>query len=553
MHKIYTKIILLILLLCLNPITLGESSEYQEQLIRVGISSTNFQNLEFTSAKISSDGKITIIDESRNIPILNGMPGSIFKITLNKYGFNILNNEKPILSNIEGPLSITSSNGIIKLPDILRLGKTSGYRNEINIVRKPGSFDKLFIVNVLQLDEYLKGVVPNELPPSFGFEALKAQSVAARNYAIRPREKSYVHFDICDSTMCQVYFGYFTENPISNKAIEETRGLLAIHNNEVITALYSSTNGGCSENYEFAFSDPRTNKFPANPIPYLKSKLDIGNKIDLSIEKNAYKFYTTKPPSFDVNSSYYRWVKSFTKEEFEKILSINFPKFKSDKYFTKTTIPFDKPIGTISNISAINRGLSGKIMELKIDTSKGYFSVKKELNIRKLLAQGGKMLPSANFVIELAKDDSNNIIKITLYGGGFGHGVGMSQYGASYMSKNGYKFDQILQHYYNGTSLGTEPVVLIQENVDKPIRQIFYSPYSTGKLMIDNEGILNIRLKINGRNLNIKELSSSPSFKGIDITSYLIKGKNEVIYFPINEADAEGLSVKMWLELVKAT
>jgi stage II sporulation protein D len=78
-------------------------------------------------------------------------------------------------------------------------------------------------VNVLPLEDYLKGVVPNELPVRFGLEALKAQAVAARNYTIRPRTRVYHNFDVCDSVQCQVYFGANTEHPLSNKAIEETK------------------------------------------------------------------------------------------------------------------------------------------------------------------------------------------------------------------------------------------------------------------------------------------------------------------------------------------
>lgn len=114
---------------------------------------------------------------------------------------------------------------------------------------------------MIEVEEYLKGVVPNEMPVSFGLEALKAQSVAARNYVLSPRTKASSNYDVVDSVASQVYFGANTERPLSNQAVTETEGIVALHNWDMIVAQYSSTAGGYTESYSNAFSDPKPKLF----------------------------------------------------------------------------------------------------------------------------------------------------------------------------------------------------------------------------------------------------------------------------------------------------
>lgn len=531
--------------------------DYQEQLIRVGISTTDFQALEYPSAQFTGDNNFVITDLSLEKNLINAIAGEVYKVTVSNKGFSIYCKGKTVVSNIEGPVGVYSPNGHIKLVDILRKGKTPAYRGRIEIVRASRSSNKLSVVNVLNLDDYLKAVVPNELPVSFGLEALKAQAVAARNYAIRPREKPYDQFDICDSVMCQVYFGYYTEHTLANKAVDETAGLVALHKGEVITALYSSAPGGYSENYEFAFSEPQTNQFPANPLPYLKGTSDDPSINDLSSDEAARKFYTTSPASFDSKSSYYRWSRIWTKPELEQVLNINLAKFSKDKgssYFIRPVFRSGSCIGGLKDIKVLKRGVSGKAVELKIEGSNGSWTVQKELIIRRLLTKSGKALPSANIVIDLMKDVDGNISNIKLFGGGFGHGVGMSQYGASYMACNGYKFDQILQHYFNGIAIGTVPVILVVDESAIPVKQVFYSPGNTGILWIENEGVSSLKLKINDKDLLIEKALVDKSKVKLDISAYLNKNAhNEIVFYPPKYLEnEEGLSVKMWVEVLKA-
>ncbi|MGD9579865.1 MAG: SpoIID/LytB domain-containing protein [Vampirovibrionia bacterium] len=555
MFKFYHLILIFTVSLFLSGQIFAQSRDVEEQLIRVGISTNDFSALEYSSVRVSADSTFYIVDLSNENRLVKALSGAVYTISVNSKGFNVAINGSVLFSSVCGPIGISSPGGHVKLVDVSRKGKTAAYRGNIEVVRASSSLDKISVVNVLPMDQYLKGVVPNELPVSFGFEALKAQAVAARNYAVRPREKPYPQFDICDSVMCQVYFGYYTENTLSNSAVEETAGLVALHKGEVITALYSSAPGGFSGSYENAFSDPQSKDFPSESKPYLVAKSDNQAFSDLSSEEMARKFYTSSPASYDVKSSYYRWNRSWTGSELEKVLNMNLAKFSN----AKDSAPFVKPafgktssVGKLRDIKVLRRCKSGKAMELQITGTNGTWVVQKELNIRRILTSAGKALPSANIVIDLYKDSSGIITQVKLFGGGFGHGVGMSQYGASYMSSKGFSFDKILQHYYTGIAIGTIPVLLYKNEFMTPIKQEFYSPKGQAILWYENEGVSTITIKINGKDLVLNENNGYSSKKSVDISSYIHKGLNDIVYYPPASEEDEGLSVKLWIELEKA-
>ena len=118
-----------------------------------------------------------------------------------------------------------------------------------------------------------------------------------------------------------------------------------------------------------------------------------------------------------------------------------------------------KNLAESKNVGSVTVGLSGKIMELEIETENQNYIVQKELVIRRLLTNKGKALPSANVVFEQEYNDEGQLIYIKAYGGGYGHGVGLSQYGAGYMGTElEMSYDQILKHYYSNITLATEPV-----------------------------------------------------------------------------------------------
>lgn len=551
------KIILTVLLFAIIPFfqPLQAESPPQEQLIRVGISSNDFSQLVYPSTTVSADNEFYIKDLYSQKILINASPAASYKITVDSNGFNIYAGGKKIHSSLFGPLEVMAPHGHVQLLDIKRKGKTPSYRGSVQVVRAPSSNNLLTTTNVLHLDEYLKGVVPNELGPGFGVEALKAQAIAARNYALRPREKFYDHFDICDSVMCQVYFGYGTETPLTNQAVDETAGITALYDGDIITALYSSTAGGFTESYENAFSDPISGDFPAKPIPYLTARHDFDQLKDLSAECDARNFIKSKPESFDVRSSYFRWQRTWPRVDFEREVNANLRKFSASSATAKFIKPDFKKgdcLGKLTDVKVLRRGISGKAMEVQVIGTGGFWTVQKELLIRRVFTHQGKALPSANIVIDRGTDSAGNIVNITMNGAGFGHGVGMSQYGASYMGTHGYKFYDILQHYYKGTALGTIPVFLSGGETLGPIKQTFYSYNGNGVLNIENYGASKIELVLNGKKITLTNQIKGREKVNLDITEFVKQGKNELIYYPLDPTFDQGMAAKVWIEILRA-
>lgn len=553
-------------------------------LIRVGISTNNFSSLEYKEISITTDAGFIATDKSSDTEVIKAAPKDILKFQINKDSFIIYQNDKKIAENIAGPFEIIAENDYpLQVVGLKRNGKQAAYRGIIEITKTPGKTDKLSVINTLPLEEYLKGVVPNELPVSFGLEALKAQAIAARNYALRPRDKANKLFDVCDSVQSQVYFGANTENPVSDEAIKETGGLLALYDGDIILALYSSTAGGYTENYENAFSEPGSEKFPAKPLPYLKGKPDTEGTLPLNDETAARNFYTSTPPAFDINSGYYRWTRTWTEEELRKELNNNFNKFSKSSLLTPA-FEKDTDIGKIKKVEVLSRGVSGKIIALCITTEKGCWTIKKELLIRRILTTQGKALPSANVVFNNINDENGDLIRLEAFGGGLGHGVGMSQYGAGFMSKSGCTFDIILQHYYDGISIGTAPVIIncqqkqwgnnkSKKNLSSPVRQEFFAPEAKADLMIENkEMVENFDFMINSNKISLNKNYLPEGIIRMPLDKFIVKGLNEIVFYPCeagvkdqrrNFSSLEDLnlfpleknvnkSVKVWVEVVKS-
>lgn len=555
--KLYKFLIVLILFFFLGSINIfyamnreNYTSTRTDGLIRVGISSNNFQNLEYRKISLSSDGKLELLDKFFDSQIYKSSPGDILKFEIEKTSFNIYKNDKLIANCVFGPIRVKPlDENPIKVIGLKRKGKQAAYRGIFEITRVPGKEGKLSLVNILPLEEYLKGVVPNELPPSFGEEALKAQSIAARNYAIRPRVKRFPHFDVCDSVQSQVYFGYNTEARESNEAIEATKGLVALYEGEVILALYSSAAGGYTENYENAFSEQGGGSFPAKPLPYLKGKPDNEKTPVLSNDEKARDFYTKNPSSFDAYSRYFRWTREWSGEELRKVLNSTLCRYPSCELISPKLKTGDD-IGKIKRVKVISRGVSGKIIALQVETSKGNWIIKKELLIRRIFKNAGKALPSANMVFDNIIDKGGYLVTLKAFGGGFGHGVGMSQYGASYMSKNGYSFDEILQHYYSGVAIGTWPVYMASEYIVSPIKQEFASPTGKADLLIENpEFIEDFDFMINSNRISLAKEQLKHDKIRIPLDNFIEKGINEIIYYPLGETEEK--SIKVWVEVFR--
>lgn len=193
----------------------------------------------------------------------------------------------------------------------------------------------------------------------------------------------------------------------------------------------------------------------------------------MNTEEAAAEFYKSKPDSYDIRSPYFRWEREWTAEEFQKALEGTLAA-QSATGFVTPAFQKGQTLGEIVSIDVKKRGESGKIVELEITTSTGTYKVYKELVIRRLITKDGKALPSANVVFETQYDDDGKLVSIKAFGGGYGHGVGMSQYGAGFMgSELKLPYEKILQHYYNGITLGTKPVIISADESSRKQFSIF--------------------------------------------------------------------------------
>jgi len=356
------------------------------------------------------------------------------------------------------------------------------YRGILEIVP---SENGLILVNEVPLEQYLYSVVPSEMPVRFGLEALKVQAIAARSYALRCLEtKGFSEFGahVDDSTASQVY-NNVEEHPIAIQAVQETHGLVPFAGDEIVDTRFFSTSCGYTANAHEVWSTE--NQFPGKEIPYLCAKPQFpGDAPSLYNEENFRAFIDQREINgYDKYSPYFRWSVEFTREQLEAVINKNLSelqKAQSSFILTKGTdgsfIPNEIPedVGELQNIEVIRRGEGGNIMELEITTTRGTFKIIKELNIRRLLQPinliPGKepikikrydgtvindfsILPSAFAYFDIYRDNTGQIVTVAVSGGGYGHGVGMSQYGCYGLTLSGKSYKDIIEHYYPGTEL----------------------------------------------------------------------------------------------------
>lgn len=320
------------------------------------------------------------------------------------------------------------------------------YRTSIELRKFAGS--NITVINQLTMGDYLGGVVPLEIGTTeTPFEALKAQSVAARTYAVANHKHQDLGFDLCNSTCCQVYGGYEVENLATNNAIKATEGMVVTYGGVLAQLYYFASSGGATANSENVWS---------KAVPYLQSVED-------PYEVTKY------------------WTYSFSISE-----------------MTTHMANMGRNIGTVTGIEAIEVSESGRVTELKIIGTTGVaifnrvstrsafptylpsqvFSiggssgqtVKKGDNVLESITVPGTMIQTAtgtsvigtntpvyvkdgNGVITLLSTNSSNSSNFTISGAGAGHGVGMSQRGAMGMADAGFTYEDILKHYFTGVQI----------------------------------------------------------------------------------------------------
>lgn len=289
---------------------------------------------------------------------------------------------------------------------------------------------KLNLINTIDLENYVCGVVPNEIGINVPEEALKAQAVAARTDALYKVMHQYHkddNFDLCASVHCQIYSGITGVNERIKKAVFKTKSIVCTYNGQIIDAVYCNNCGGHTEDKEKVWG--------GTPLPYLQGKYDSHKHFsyNLTDEAQVKKWIKQENDVFcrpDVQDKQwiknsYHWVKEYPIHKIEE----------------KMTRMYD--IGKIRNIKVIERGSSGRITKLKIVGSKRSIILDRELNIRNTFFG----LPSSLFYFE--KKNGKYIFE----GKGSGHGVGMCQMGTINLAKKGYSYKKILSHYYTGIQI----------------------------------------------------------------------------------------------------
>ncbi len=269
-------------------------------------------------------------------------------------------------------------------------------------------------VNVVDVEDYLRGVVPYEIGKldSSRFSALESQAIAARTYAYKHfGSRESMGFDVYADTKDQVYKGLQSATPLTDSAVKATAGIVMTYNGEFIIAYYHSTCGGETETLA-TWERPN--------LPYLQSKPDL--------RKDGTPWCS--------ESSYSKWERKFGEKELEALV-------KKNGKEAKAKVPEFKKIKSITVKDTLQ---SGRILTLVVETDKGKFEVKGD-KVRWLFKKNGTILPSSFFRIANKKGEW------IITGKGFGHGVGMCQMGVRGRSAAGQDFATILTHYYPGISL----------------------------------------------------------------------------------------------------
>jgi len=299
------------------------------------------------------------------------------------------------------------------------LERSYGNPSYEGIIELRATAEGIVIINELSVEKYLKAVVPSEMPATYELEALKAQAVCARSYAYRQMEKyAYPEYKahVNDSTDYQVY-GNSKMQERTNLAIKETKGEVLYYNNEIATAYYFSTSCGNTTDIR-AWGTKRS-----SDNAYLKSVKVKGKNGD-----------------YEKNLPWYRWTARIPVKILSDLAGLN----------------TGKDIGLLEQIEITRRGSGNVAIEMKLTGEKGSVIVETENKIRSALGGDGyeivlndesvtgsrELLPSAFFDVKKIGDE------FVIEGGGFGHGIGMSQNGANEMAKEGSDYREILRLFY---------------------------------------------------------------------------------------------------------
>lgn len=349
------------------------------------------------------------------------------------------------IADCSEPVQISSDSGIVDLVQCK-------YRDNIELNINNGA---ITAVNVIDKEHYLYGVINSEMPSSWHLEAQKAQAVAARTYIAATGNKHGI-YDLCDNTNCQDYNGIEKESDIGRHAVDETAGVEIYYNDEPISALYFSSDGGATQNSEDVW---------LSEVPYLRGITDEYEKECREWTRTfTYSELTNicSAKGFNIGA-----VSRVTAEYNDKgiCLSLTFYGSKGSKTVSKEDVKTVFALSTEGSLISRNFKIEGSdglkaptvyIIGKNDNTSASLNDTVAENSVgetKKIQSSAVVSSSGGNTTNLSAQAQSGSKNSITINGRGFGHGVGMSQYGAKGMAEAGYKYDEILKYYYKDVEI----------------------------------------------------------------------------------------------------
>jgi SpoIID/LytB domain protein len=330
-------------------------------------------------------------------------------------------------------LEISADNNTIRV----KLGEKNPSRTYGGKLKlQPNAYGSFTLVNQVPLETYLRGVVPHEIGRDAPDNAVKAQTIIARTYALRNLRRFQAdNYELCADVHCQVYYGLSETEPRADSAIAETKGLVLTYQNELIDALYSSTTGGVTARFSDTWNGVER--------PYLQPVIDAPNQVwnlsqqSLANEDSFRRFISLKQGFNETPQKLFRWNRKGTLKELNDDLR---------EYLQKRKDPM-ADFQTIERLDIVERSPSGRVLKLVIQTNKGRLELQKN-EIRSCFSTPRSTL----FYLEPMYDEKQ-LKGYVFIGGGFGHGVGLSQFGSYNLANLGWSADKILAFYYPGTTL----------------------------------------------------------------------------------------------------
>lgn len=404
----------------------------QVDTIRVIIKNTDYSSIYHGNVKVSSESGFKIINVSDEVVLYEAAANEEVELT----------RESDILS--KGRVRLEAQDGgYLTLSSVKRSYGNPQYPGTLEV-----AFDEngLYIINDVSMEDYIKRVVPSEMPVSYGIEALKVQSVCARSYAyIQLLKNAYREYGahIDDSTSYQVY-NNVKPDEVSDEAVDATCGKVIKYNGNVIEAFYYSTSCGYG-------TDTGIWGGNAADYPYIKSRpVGTADKQDLTSNDDFYRFIANRNLNdYDVSFPYYRWRATLTIEDV-------------NEYYGQKA-----KVGTIKSMSVDKRYAGGIVTVLTVHGSDGDYTVEGEYEIRKFLGNYNiywrddreslfqmNYLPSAYFALR-QMTYHGEVTGYEIIGGGYGHGVGVSQNAAYKMTQCGMTYEDIIHFFYDGVSIDT--------------------------------------------------------------------------------------------------